>query len=256
MVFIMAGLLCNVDQCKNVASQRLPLGRRSSFQDVFRTGPRRGPTNRAKCARNTPRRPRRGSEEHSVPKEKRATTQRPIGEKRSMVVWLGSWCSSNVRPFFGRSFWVAGAPGLPSSLLVCVCWVLPGSSSRLLAFLSLYRRRKSFRYPQLFVGTTPYVLLIYDVHFVPMELEEKVRYCTFHQKVPSSALWFRALKVEALAGWTHLSCVRLSTPSYAQRRHRACSWCDDCREERIGVRVRQGLTLSPWSWCSGVICRM
>ena len=71
-------------------------------------------------ARNTPRRPQTrerrayGAERKTGddPKTDRGETR--FGCLRWHVVLL---CRS---PIFGRSFWVAGAPGLPSSLLVCV----------------------------------------------------------------------------------------------------------------------------------------
>ena len=128
----------------DVLQQGLRRGRAGKWRpDVLHMGPRRGPRKRAKSAQKILHAVlRRGSEEHSVPKEKRATTKRPIWEKRVLVVGA---------PFYGRSFWVVGAPGLPSSLLV---WVLPGSRSCFL--FSLYFHcigaEKSFRCPQLFVS--------------------------------------------------------------------------------------------------------
>ena len=135
---------------------------------------------------------------------------------------------------FGRSFWVAGAPGLPSSLLACV---LGPARFRLLSFRFIFCvwAPKDFQ-------VSPALCLLYvllftnknKVHVVLMELDEKVRNCTFHLKVPSSALSVVSSPL------TRPSCVRLGTPSFPQRRHHACSWCDDCSEKRTGVRVRRG----------------
>ena len=124
-----------------------------------------------------------------MPEEKRATTQKTdLGETRfgglgRLLVLL--WRS----PFFGRSFWVAGAPGLPSSLLACVLgpawfWLL---SFRLI--FSVYGRRKTFRYPLPRVFITYYLFTNKnEVYAVLMELDETVRNRTFHLKVPSSSL--------------------------------------------------------------------
>ena len=55
---------------------------------------------------------RRGNWGHSVPREKRATTQGPIGEKRLLLRWAGSWCFSGAPPF---------SSCLPPGLCVRLC---------------------------------------------------------------------------------------------------------------------------------------
>ena len=153
--------------------------------------PRRVPTKRAKWAQEILHAVlKRGSEEHSVPKQKRATTKKnDLGETRfgglgRLLVLL--WRS----PFFGRSFWLL-------VLLVCllpclrVCRVLPGSGSCLFALFSVYGRRKTFRYPLPRVFITYYLFTNKnEVYAVLMELDETVRNCTFHLKVPSSSQVF------------------------------------------------------------------
>ena len=150
--------------------------------------------------------------------------QKPIWGKRALVVWVGSWCSSGVLPFLVA---LSGLLVLLVCLVPClrVCWVLPGSGFCLFALFSVYGRRKTFRY------SLPRVCITYyfftnknEVYAVLMELDETVRNCTFHLRVPSSSLSVVSSPL------TRLSCVRLCTPSFPQRRHHACSSCDDCSE--------------------------
>ena len=189
-------------------------------------GPRRGPTKRAEWAQEILHAMlKRGSEEHSVPKEKRATTPKTdLGETR-----FGGLGRLFGAPLAFSLFLVAlsGLLVLLVCLLPClrVCWVLPGSGSCLFALFSVYGRRKTFRYPLLRVFITYYFFTNKnEVYAVLMELDETVRNCTFHLKVPSSSLSVVSSPL------TRLSCVRLCTPSFPQRRHHACSSCDDCSE--------------------------
>ena len=186
-----------------------------------------------------------------MPKEKRATTQRPIGEKRALVVWVGSWCSSGVRPFL-----VAPSGSLvPLACLLpcsCVC-VLGPARFRLLSSRFIF----TVSAPKVF-QVSPVICWYAAIRVThsrrPLRTDGTRRESAKLHLPPEGPI--KCSLVSCIERLKPLLGGHISTPSYAQRRHRACSQCDDCREERISGRVRQGLTLSPWSWCSGVICRM
>ena len=83
-------------------------------------GPQTRPNQKSQAgARNTPRPPQTREKGASGAERKMATTQQPIWGKRALVVWVGSWCSSGVRPFW--SLFLGCWCSWSAFFLACVC---------------------------------------------------------------------------------------------------------------------------------------